>query len=335
MIDSHAIEAFNREVMRPVFPNWDVRSAFAITGGKEMRAGNISLHNEISNRNNIGSPYSYNKKHIFVHYTSLQNCIQIVKEKKIRLYSLKNMDDKEEFSLSSKKAGLVLSEYEDERIKEKIFCFSMSEYNNELSKNNLSLWRSFGQDGKGIGIVFSIESEKKKDWFNYTLSKVFYKEKDLDKYSEFFKRYEDFKLKHKLVINNFSALLYRYFSFHKNSIYKDEREIRLLYTCNPDTYTEYGRKPLWELNGNQTLRNYIELDLEWQFDEETRNKLISNNFNPDIQVNPIIRIEKILLGYRLTNFNFRDLQRVLFQYKNKYKEPFKIDFCGLHEHFNR
>jgi hypothetical protein len=45
MIDSKAIEAFNQEVMRPVFPNWDLRSAFAYIVEREERASNISLNN--------------------------------------------------------------------------------------------------------------------------------------------------------------------------------------------------------------------------------------------------------------------------------------------------
>jgi hypothetical protein len=67
-------------------------------------------------------------------------------------------------------------------VKENVFCFSMSEYNNETNKNNLGLWRSYAQDGKGVGIVFSIERNKMEDWQNYTLSKVYYKYKDLAKY---------------------------------------------------------------------------------------------------------------------------------------------------------
>lgn len=335
MIDSKAIEAFNQEVMQPLFPQWNVRGAFAVTGGHEKRASQILLHNDIRNRHNLGSPYSYKNKHSFVHYTSLQNCIQIVKEKKIRLYSLQSMDDKDEFTIATNKLNFELSEYEKERVKEKIFCFSMSEHNNEESKNNLSLWRSFAQDGKGVGVVFSIDAKKKSDWQNYTLSKVFYNEKDLGKYPELIRRYEAFRLKYNLTINNFNALLYRYLSFHKNRIYNDEREVRLLYSINPETYTEYGRRPIWELNYNQQLRNFIELELEWQLDDKTRKFIIAQNMNPDIQIIPSIKIVKILLGYRIDNNTFHDLHKILFQYMDKYKQPFKIEFCRLREHFSK
>lgn len=337
MIDSKAIQAFSNEVMKPMFPKWDVKSAMAIYNGDETRAKEVSINQEyLSNRHIIDSPYSYNKTHTFVHYTSMQKCLDIIKDKKIRLYSLQGMDDIEEFTIAIEKLNFNLTEVEKESIKEKLFCFSMSEYDNEEKKNNLSLWRSFANDGNGVGIVFSIDSRKKADWQNYCLSKVYYNEKGFDKYTELINRYNKFNVKYDMGIINFISLLYRFFAFHKNNIYRDEREVRLLFSNYTQSFTCTGEFPIMDLNQKHNLRNYFELKLENELDEEIHQNYLKQNpkfVEPYTQ--PFIKIEKILFGYRNEESSLYDFNKIVSQYRYKYSHQFSIEHCALRDHFKK
>jgi hypothetical protein len=318
VIDNKLVELFSKEVMQPLFPMWKESFATATVHPDEKKAKSIGLGEFGLNEKNVKSPYFYTGKYQFVHYTSLQNCINIIREKKIRLYSLLSMDDKEEFSYSAETFGTKLNEYDNEDLKKIIFCFSLASYKDEMDKENLDLWRAYAQDGRGVGIVFSMNKRQAKNWVGYALSEVYYQDKSLEKYQEVRERYINFKKMNDFTIENFDMLFYRYHAFHKTKLYKNEREIRLLFFIEDFFNTQTSAFSCMDLNSNGKIRNYFELELESVDESE-----------------PNIKIDKILLGYRLNQNNRYSLQQVISQYNEQFKNKIEVDFTILKSHFNK
>ena len=326
ILDDNAIDCFFSEVLKGLLPKGRHQSASYFGPAEATRAGQINLDLSDSNEINEDSDYFYTKKYSFIHYTSFSNLLSILKEKKIRLYNLCGMDDIEEFEVPLGKISHVLSDYEVNEIKQKIFCFSMCETEIEYKKDSLPLWRSYAQDGYGVGIVFTFNKRFAKKWIHAMLSKVYYDPKHLDKFRKIELLYKKFKEKHKLAISNFDEMFYKYFAFHKSLIYKSEKEVRLVYCEGFHSYN----KPTIKLDVTRRYKktSYIELDLEWELPNSLKQIGATN-------IRPIIRIDKILFGYRLSNGTKWDLADVCNSYLANFKNKPQIIDSPLSGHFNK
>jgi hypothetical protein len=122
------------------------------------------------NKNLIESPYYY--KNRLVHFTNGLALNSILQERSIRLYNLNNLNDPREFTFASKVLRLDDSSIWD--AKNSVFVISFCEA--EILKNStyeFNMWRLYGQNGRGLAIVFSIYNNPK-DWMDFHISKVFY-----------------------------------------------------------------------------------------------------------------------------------------------------------------
>ncbi|MBK7853981.1 MAG: hypothetical protein IPJ79_02925 [Bacteroidetes bacterium] len=86
-----------------------------------------------------GSPYYYSDSRKLIHFTSNQKLISILRDKKIRLYSLAGMDDNDEFLCSYKNIlGKPVDDYFSNEIKKMIYCLSLCDYNHEGTEKSLN-----------------------------------------------------------------------------------------------------------------------------------------------------------------------------------------------------
>ncbi len=208
----------------------------------------------------------------------------------------------------------------------------MCEAELELKAASLSNWRNYGQDGNGVGIMLSFNKRHAKDWVFFMLSKVYYEKKHLNTFIKVNRDYEAFKTEHNLALNNFDELFYRYYAFHKNNIYNTEKEVRLLY-CQG--FESFQKLPInLDINRRNEKTSYIEMDIEWGWDEKTKAFIIGQGIIPKL-VHPVITIDKIILGYRLSNTAKWDLADVINSYSEHFNKKFDIIESPLSEYFKR
>lgn len=116
-----------------------------------------------------------------VHYTSLDSFYSIMDSARVRLSSVKSTNDPSEFlfglevvrrGLSDSKVDArpaeisVIEECEQrlDRRQFKAFVFCMSEaIEDEVEVGDLSQWRLYGSDGRGIALIFDVGHQTKRD----------------------------------------------------------------------------------------------------------------------------------------------------------------------------
>ncbi len=93
VFDHDAIKHFYHDVLNQLLPNARHKSLGHFGSPKTKRASQIDLDLADSNKINLNSKYFYTKKYTFIHYTSIPVLLNIIKEKKLRMYNLHGMDD--------------------------------------------------------------------------------------------------------------------------------------------------------------------------------------------------------------------------------------------------
>jgi hypothetical protein len=328
IFDENAIKHFYKDVLHQLLPKARHQSIGYFGPAEATRAGDVRIDLADSNEVNIDSPYFYTKSYIFIHYTSVQALIHILRSKKLRLYNLNGMDDKQEFVVPLKYLSKNLSEYEIGEIRKRIFCLSLCETSLEDKSQSLSAWREYGENGNGVGIVLSFEEKYTKEWVYFMLSKIQYANTAHRKFQAIDKMYNEFKVKYNLIINTFDNILYKYFAFHKHNMYKVEKEVRLVY-CQG--LSHYDKPPAYlDVNRKNEKTSFIELELEWDWDDKMRDLVIKQGITPQM-VRPVISIDKIILGYRIANRAKYEIAEVIQELTKDYKKKPDIVNCKLQE----
>jgi hypothetical protein len=328
IFDGSAIKHFYKDVLHKLLPNARHQSIGFFGPAETTRAGDIRIDLADSNEVNIDSPYFYTKPYKFIHYTSVQALMHILRSKKLRMYNLHGMDDKQEFIVPLKYLNKNLSEYQIGEIKKKVFCLSLCETSLEEKNESLSAWREYGNQGKGVGIVLSFDEKYAKEWVYFMLSKIHYANSAHRKFQAIDKMYNVFKEKYNLTVNSFDNILYKYFAFHKHHMYKVEKEVRLIY-CQGLSYVDEPPAHV-DVNKMNEKTSFIELELEWDWDEKTRKFIKDQGISPHM-VRPIISIDKIILGYQITNNAKYEIAGTIEDLAKNYKKrPHVID-CKLQE----
>lgn len=316
-LDDEKIELFISEVVRKnLLPNAKFASAFAMgaAGVDKFSYASVDLSDSFANYRK--SNYFFDGAYKFIHYTSVPKLLSIIRDKRIRLYDLRGMDDKDEFDFGHKVLNKK-SSYLTKEAKKRIFCLSMCKYELEEKEQSLNMWRQFGLDGHGIGIVLEFAKSHRSSWIHYILSQVHYGDHTLKKLYKTCEVYVEFSKKYNFTIRNFDEFLYKLFCFHKQHIYKDEKEVRLIY--NNDFRTSQPTKGIADLNSKLQKSSYHELELEWD-----RWK----TFNGDYQkyqervktIYPYVSIDKIIFGYRISNSNKYNIVETVSVYKSNFNK---------------
>lgn len=230
------------------------------------------------NKHYIESDYYYKKNLKFVHFTSQINIEAIISSKVIRLANLSNQNDPLEFKFAAN--TLEIHEKHSEKTQKLIYSLSMCE--SEMVEN-LTLWRLYGENTKGVGIIFEITNDPIK-WKNYHLSSIHYGL--CDKIETFKHQRKEFEKKYNF---RFPLSLDRFLAFHKSDNFKDELEIRLIhYIDNTKPFSAFP-KVIDYVN----LPKYISLDLQ-----NLNEKQLDIKRCDEI---PQIRIAEIVLGTNFSN----------------------------------
>lgn len=329
-LDNEKIDLFISEVVRKyLLPNarFSGSSAMGAAGAEKFNYANVDLSDSFANYRK--SNYYFDGDYKFIHYTSVPKLLSIIREKKIRLYDLRAMDDKDEFDFGHKVLNKK-SSYLVEEAKQRIFCLSMCKYELEENEKSLNMWRQFGLDGYGIGIVLDFTKLHRSKWIHYILSQVHYGDQSLKKLYKTCEVYADFSKKYNFNIENFGEFLYKLFCFHKQNIYKDEKEVRLVY--NSDLRALQPSKGIADLNGKLQKTTYHELELEWDGWKKFTGNL--QQYQERVKtIYPYVAIDKIIFGYRISKSNKWNIVDTVSAFKSNYNNFPTFENSTLFKYF--
>jgi hypothetical protein len=250
------------------------------------------------------------------------------------------MDDPKEFFFGAKDFGFAGNYYLKEA-RSKLFSFSLVEIDEDGATEDFNLWQ-YGDNGNGVAIVFSIDPGTQHEWGNYHLSRVQYSTKEPEHFVALAERIRDFGNAENFHVRDFEDLFVKLAAFHKAEIFRFENEVRLLHYHDHDLYSRSSANKRWPLdlsldvgrNGQRSFFDRIYLGKAW----EPRYKL-PPQIDPDGTANrliPRMKIEKVILGYRLKPNNVSDLCESIHQLAHeKLGETFELKTSRFFEHFNR
>jgi hypothetical protein len=242
------------------------------------------------NKHYTESDYFIKDAKKFIHFSSVNKANSIIESGQIRLYNLSHQNDPKEYKFAAQILGENPRDYE--KIRRRIYSLSMCEPELE---NNLTLWRFYADDTRGIAFVFKIVNNPM-DWMHFHLSQIYYgKVEKLEKYKI---NKEEFEQKNNF---RFHLGLDRFLGFHKSDQYSVEQEGRLVHVHKEhDNLFSFLPKPI----NNNSLPEYITLEL------------YNNNEHREVDSHkdqPLIEIEEIILGP-----NFKD-ENLVNTIQNKFK----------------
>lgn len=346
------------EVVKPTFP-FITYFEETSTRGQSNSKPQVAFHPSKSFVSFKGSEYYYSKADKFIHYTSLANAINIINDGFFRLNSLEYLDDPQELIFAGNEILDKNELAELEELKKSIFCISLCKYDQNTHPDNFDKWRLYGNNGLGVGIVFKFSSTI--NWWrgNY-LSEIYYGKEEtnnneITKITEKFKKFrdnhikfiKDNKAKVELMSNKFGRngqipdWIAIFLAFHKSSLYKIEDEIRFL-RCDDESDNSFTLNYEFEktLYGKLLLKTKNNLK---QIENKTKNYRLpmkpnindANWIREATKSDPIVEIEKIIIGYRHSS-NFRKLQKSLTKgFCNKNGFPIEVELSALSEAFKK
>ncbi len=227
------------------------------------------------------------KSNSFVHFTSLKALHSILNEGIIRMYNLQNVNDPNEFSFTASQFGF--DKVTMDGYKKGTYILSMCNASILESEDILTLWRLYGNEGRGclieLEIIADIPLEKARE---INLANVVYDELN---YNEFFEKNKQFEERHSCK-TNFMELIKNVACFQKKRLYGIEKEVRLVYNgVAPPPFTIYENPNLPELNYHR----------EYGYDFNARGEIVSyykfDIFNKRYGF-PKIKVKRIQFGFK-------------------------------------
>jgi hypothetical protein len=321
---------FNERVL-DIFPNFEFSNSgcFSVngrnaTGTYEYRLNQTSLSNTL---------YSKSLGKNFIHYTSVSNLCNILNEDSIRLYNLNNKNDPREFDYLIKKHGLEISEDEVNLFKRSFHLFSMCKYEDK-EKDCFNMWRNYGKDGKGVGIVFELLNE---NWDYFLFGQTQYEEDELseEKICQIIRISNEYKefINHNRIPILFGSLAL----YHKNKIWNDEKEIRIF------TFVGYDEHSLtFNCDLNEPHHQYLKFFFEdgkigsyYSLPLENSIKVMAERAGiENYNFLPRLRIKKIISGYRMSNEDRYELQLLLLHHNRVNRKSIMFEFSQFCDHFS-
>lgn len=306
------LNLYVEEVLQPILPNARFSSASSF-GNPESIHKHAKLDVQSDNDIFLNSKYDFgtNSETIdLIHYTTLENAINIINSRSLRMYDLNYSDDPQEYKLIDN-----IDKSNAKNIKSTIFYTSFCEYNETNKPDSFDMWRMYGGSGSGVGIIFKIDTSNYLDWHHHHLSKIQYHENNSDNViTQFLSRHKHFHEKYDFSVTNVNSAIYKIIAFHKNAIWESENEVRLLY------YDDLTRRKPEDLKDNKRLfltlnRSYDNsyyrelplycneylIKLNKQFDKNEELISLASNIMPKVT------ISKIILGHK---FNYELIYKI-------------------------
>lgn len=317
------------ERAKKFFPDIKSSSAFSMFNPEfqsEPSSGKIELSGRFLNEEVLSMGNVQ-----FIHYTSLSSAMNILNSGKIRLYNCFNLNDPSEIKCLLDKSPIDFSEDEIEKYKREHFILSGSLYESE-NKEDFNLWRLYGDNSAGVGIVFEID-QRINNWLSVFLQKVSYSSNDQSLEYEYLKFHKEFNDQYYLFENkpDFFAILA---TGVKNSIWSIEHEFRIVTKTKLERYSFKPKEDIGtnsiisstlqhEYKSDGRLVSYVELPLHLNDSKSQRVKLPFSEEEVDlIDYVPNLRIKKLILG---PNSSFKDKFDFL-EYERWIKDKMKYDF---------
>lgn len=191
----------------------------------------------------------------------------------------------------------------------KTFAMSFCKYD-EQSNESFEMWRLYGGDGKGVGIVFEIDCHNVRDWFGHYLSSMNYSDQEnqelqinnlLGEISQLWERNQYPQIADS---SKFPEILIALLSFHKDSIWKVEDEVRLVVVTTENTAP-------YKLISSLSFEDYSsirQIDLEiftnpHPDDIVVHSDPLTNQMNKHLKEwkashYPLLRLKEIIVGYK-------------------------------------
>ncbi len=309
------INLYFDEVLRPILPNAK-KGGHSSWGGADDKDQVVQMDllglAETYNK----SIYCYNGPLKFIHYTSLRNLVNILNTGELRLFDLNNMTDPNELNYAFNHIADEINSDKIKTLKSQLFSISFCKYDEDSLPDDFEMWRLYGQDGNGVGIVISIDSENRDSWHHCILSEMLYgedKKNDLLSFRERDKAFKE-KYKNEITFENTHELALAMAALHKDEIFKNEKEVRLLWTTKEtnkswsDHDTDYDIYETLNKEGNRT--HYFNLKLYTQnlFEKLKKLEKQTDEYSQAYvkftkEYRPKIQIDKIILGYRIKDEN--------------------------------
>lgn len=184
----------------------------------------------------------------FYHYTSLETIFYILKSGKVHLSSLIGLNDKSEVN--------YINEYMEKGWENKFHPITLTYHNSRFiicfskKRDNLTQWRLYGNEGKGVMLKFNVVNNFSSG-NNIYLNDINYNLKNFDIIKEYRKLFrEKFKISFNLEIIDYWKF------FYKKEDYSDEAETRLIVNT-PHQFTKHID---FKINRYGIITPYIELD---------------------------------------------------------------------------
>ncbi|MEY3498447.1 MAG: hypothetical protein RL308_116 [Bacteroidota bacterium] len=296
---------------REFYPDLNLNSAFSLYSGDlaSPSSGKIQL------KHGLVDPTLINSESIqIVHYTSLNSFFEIINSETIRFYNCFNLNDPKEIEHGLKMLNFPYEKRWIDNLKRNHFILSASKYDAQL-KDNFDLWRLYGQDGMGVGLVFEVPKEIN-SWAGINLSQIEYSSDMLTTSlpKRFLDYHQEFQSNYKLF-ENIPTIIPLLASFQKNEIWKIENETRIVAYCPFDKYSLKSKKGSFESDNpflSKTLSHTINSKgdnvafINMPISQQSIKKKLNQNTDIELQEaylrnHPYLSLKKVILGPRLIN----------------------------------
>jgi hypothetical protein len=236
----------------------------------------------------------------FVHFTSIRNLFSILQENSIRLYSLAGVNDLTEIQHTLKE---IAPNYPYSRLddivysmKERTFVFSLCQSEIIGSKNELNMWRLYGDDANGCCIEFEIEHGYSTER-DFGLGNCIYQKLPLQR---FLQANQEFENQTSRRLSNLSEVLKWPACYMKNQVFEIEQEIRLIkwedYDFQYDVFNNKSNCGV-DMNNRRDIVHFTKLPLE-DFSGNSMRIFISKIIlGPKVDTQMKDKIEKYIMHY--------------------------------------
>lgn len=356
LLDKHVkehTELYLKEVVQPSFPFIEFFSGLSWGSDQVGAAVDIPKFNWHFKE----SDYYYSESNKFIHYTNLRNLINILNEGFMRAYDLNYPDDPQELLYAGKE---LLGNYTIENLKtlrSLTYVLSMCIYDEEKYPDEFDLWRLYGNNGYGVGIIFGFRGDTER-WDDDFISRVYYGDSDkIEIFKKFLYNHNEFHSKYHFKIlpnrllgepGKIPEWIAIFLGFHKSGLYKLENEVRLLSYDSSLAYSDFSlgfsinskyQKCLYRKIPLLTSENLFNLAEKRQvkLPNYKRNfSIYEKELIEDITLfTPVIEIEKIILGYRYNENDLKKIREALeFEFMHRTNFSLKIDLSSLVDKFD-
>lgn len=267
-----------------------------------LKAAGLNGNNYILSLSNqvlfAGKPKYQPKTNTVIHFTSLRALHAILNSQQLRLSSLNNTNDPNEFTLLGNKLSWstdLVNEY-----KQQNFFISFCNIDVLESDNVLNMWRLYGHNGYGCALEFTLDCSRFDQRTNtdFIFGQIDYSYPSMETYKS-----EKFTFEIQNNINVDDRPLFRGpCCFHKSALFKIEQELRLvakgssvspMHSFTPKSNISY------DFNSRDKAMPFLNIPLFWE-----------GGTIPE-KIYPTIQLKKIHLGFQHTGAQFKEIEEHL------------------------